>query len=239
MNISILAKVTYVLAMRVARSLAQWSGVTNALKKRLPNREAHWWLSLFAIHDIDAMIELDVPWWSYTAIESVSTFLAKLPNAHVFEYGSGASTIWLAKRAQHVTSIEHDADWFEIILDRSKTFPNIDLKLIKPDDKYNNNYGSQKATGQSFLKYVTEIENVGGLFDLIVIDGRSRVSCLQHALRHITPGGMIVFDNSDRKEYKDHISAANGQIHTYRGRAPALPYLNQTTVIYANSGDIQ
>ena len=229
---SFIVKATYVKAIRLTGFIAQITGIKDALIRRLPSRSVHWWLSLFAVHDIDAMIQLDVPWWSYSAIDEVESFLARRPNARVFEYGSGASTIWLAKRAKQVISVEHDQEWFSIISDRSISTTNIHLKLAKPDSEYNADFISKRAIGYSFKDYVTEIENAGGVFDLIVIDGRARVACLQYALRYMAPGGMIVFDNSGRNEYRHALSGVKADLNTYRGRVPALPYPDQTTLIY-------
>ena len=51
----------------------------------------HW------VHDPLALAELGVPWWTYRAIDIVDAWLtAHVSPVRVFEYGSGASTIWLA-----------------------------------------------------------------------------------------------------------------------------------------------
>lgn len=239
MSASRVAKSAYVSTLRGVRGLARATGIYGALQRRLPDRGAHWWLSLFAIHDIDAMVDLDVPWWSYDAIDKVDAFLAERPKARVFEYGSGASTIWAARRAYHITSVEHDADWYPIISGRLKPFSNVDLKLIEPDTDYDAAYGSTKPgnTERSFRSYVTSIEDAGGPFDMIVIDGRARVACLRQALDYLAPGGIIVFDNSGRREYRAPIEAVKGQVDTYRGRVPSLPYYDQTTLIMPDAAN--
>lgn len=227
------AKSTYVFVMRALRTLAKTTGIYQALENRLPNRRAHWWLSLFAIYDIDAMVKLDVPWWSYDAIDEVNTFLAGRPKARVFEYGSGASTIWAALRAEHVTSVEHDESWHPIISNRLREFDNVDLRLMPPDDTFHADFGSQKPgnASRSFKAYVSAIEDSDTPFDLIIIDGRARVACLKHALGKLADDGMIVFDNSGRSEYRDPINSLNAHVQTYRGRVPSLPYPDQTTLI--------
>ncbi len=233
MTASRIAKSAYVSTLRGAGKIARIAGVYSALQRRLPDRRAHWWLSLFAIHDIDAMVDLDVPWWSYDAIDKVDAFLAQRDYPRVFEYGSGASTIWAARRAHHVTSVEHDVDWHPVISNRLSAFSNVELRLIGPDANYNPEYGSKKPgnTSRSFENYVTAIEGAEGPFDVIIIDGRARVACLRHAIAHVAPGGMIVFDNSGRREYRRPIEAVKAQIKTYRGRVPSLPYPDQTTLI--------
>jgi len=52
-----------------------------------------------------------LPWLNYPAIQ----FLDKrISEEHtIFEYGSGNSTEWLAKRVDTIVSVEHDLDWSE------------------------------------------------------------------------------------------------------------------------------
>lgn len=233
MSLARRAKSAYVAILRGARGIARTTGLYRALERRLPNRKAHWWLSLLAIHDIDAMIELDVPWWSYDAIDQVAAFLKDRPGARVFEYGSGASTIWLARRAGPVISVEHDADWYPIISERTKEFANIRLDLIPPDRDFDAEFPSCRAgyTGRSFKDYATSIVQAEEPFDLIIIDGRARAACLEQAIEHLAPDGMIVFDNSGRQEYHASINAVAGDTRIFRGRVPSLPYTDQTTLI--------
>lgn len=64
--------------------------------------------SLFTIYDVDDLIWLDLPWRTFHSIGFIERFLAKKTNASGFEFGSGASTIWLGRRAEMVVSVEHD-----------------------------------------------------------------------------------------------------------------------------------
>ena len=45
----------------------------------------------------------------------------------VMEYGSGGSTAWYGRRVDHVTSVEHDPQWYDAV---KRTIPaNVDLVL--------------------------------------------------------------------------------------------------------------
>lgn len=198
-------------------------------------RLKHWLYSLPAIHDIDALVALDVPWWTYDAIDKVEAFLAGRPKARVFEWGSGASSIWLAKRAGQVTSVEHDAEWFPIVQNRLKAHTNHVLLLVTADAKPSADprYGSDKEgyAGQSFEAYCRAIDEGEALYDLIIVDGRARPACYHHALQRLRPGGMIVFDNTNRARYRRAIDASGAPAHHYRGLAPSLPYPDCTSLI--------
>src|SRR3989339_318086 len=54
-----------------------------------------------------------IPWVTYSFIDFISERLNT--NMDIFEYGSGNSTLWYAKKVSSVTSVEHDKKWFEKI----------------------------------------------------------------------------------------------------------------------------
>ena len=39
------------------------------------------------------------------------------------------------------------------------------------------------------------------VFDLVMVDGRARNSCIWHARRKVKPGGYLVLDNAEREKY--------------------------------------
>ena len=224
----------YVRAVRAAGSLLGAVGVLSLLERRgQRSRVATWLRSLFAIHDIDELARLDVPWWTFDSVDRVADFLARRPGARVFEWGSGASTLWLAARAGSVHSVEHDAGWAEALLPRLPA--NVDLVVVSPTPSPAPVIGSAKPghAGLDFSSYVAAIDGVDGAFDVIVIDGRAREACLQRAITRLAPDGLIVFDNVDRQRYRDAIGTLGGQVEvtTTRGLTPALPYPTRTALL--------
>jgi hypothetical protein len=53
----------------------------------------------------------ELPWISYSAIQALNNFLS--PNSRVLEFGSGMSTIWYAKHAGIVYSVEDYRPWYD------------------------------------------------------------------------------------------------------------------------------
>lgn len=219
-------------------------GVMAKLEQRKhKSRTAHWICSLFAIYDIDALIKLDVPWWTYDAIEEIEKILETKPNATVFEYGSGASTVWLARRAKSVTSVEHHPDWHAHVRTKLETIDGlapVDLRLVEVDKTraHDDIYLAQKEgeKGSSFENYAREISNPSGqLYDIIVIDGRARSACLKHAVTALSQDGVIVFDNSHRKRYQRAINSSGMSAKKFRGLTPALLYPDETTILELRS----
>ena len=211
-------------------------GVLRWLERRAASsRRMHWLRSLFAIHDIDGLVALDVPWWTYDAIDEVDAFLAKRPDAKVFEFGSGASSIWLTKRAESVISVDHDADWYPVVKERIDGFAHSQLLLVPRDETAAKDvlYLSQKQgqEGDSFLTYASTIDATDELYDVIVIDGRARQACLKHAIAHMAPDGLIVFDNTKRARYREAIARSNLKVRYLTGRTPSLPQTDETALL--------
>jgi predicted O-methyltransferase YrrM len=198
------------------------------------HRVRHWAHSLTKVHDAQAMVELDVPWWTYRAIDAVETWLAARQRpVRVFEYGSGASTVWLARRADEVHSVEHDARFAARLRPMLAPYPHVTLHVIEPVHANPPAVPSAKSgyAGLDFSDYVAAIKHVPGTFDLVVIDGRAREACLGAALPRLAPGGVIVYDNTRRARYRRAIAAAGVTEHHFRGLTPALPYPDQTSLL--------
>ncbi len=144
---------TYVGAMRKGRDVARKTGVLEKLEAR-PTRRNLWLRSLFAIYDFDDLSRLDLPWWTFDAVREGDSFLRARPDARVFEWGSGASTLWLSKRAGQVTSVEHDGEWHQMVQGRLEGVENVTLRHVAMQDA--GRVGSRKAgfAGQHFDRYV-------------------------------------------------------------------------------------
>ena len=227
-------KRAYVASLRAVRPIAAQIGLLDALERRAEaSRGALWLRSLFAIYDIEDMAALDLPWWTLAGVEEADRFLKSRSSARVFEYGSGASTLWLARRAASVVSIEHDSPWYDIVSKRLAGHGNATVRLIEADAKTVPGYVSEKDgwEGRSFRQYASAIDGEHGQFDLIVVDGRARPACLAHAVKKLAPDGMILFDNSSRNRYRKAIAASGLAARTYRGMTACLPYPDETTVL--------
>jgi hypothetical protein len=198
------------------------------------HRLRHWAYSLTRAHDSIGIAKLDVPWWTYGAIEEVEHWLAgREGDVRAFEWGSGASTIWLARRVASVSSVEHHREFGTMIQGQLKAWPNASLDIVEPVPNDSPAIGSAKEGhgGLDFSDYVRHVDSVGGMFDLIVVDGRAREACLSAALPHLEPDGIIVFDNTMRRRYRRAIAAAPVVERSFRGLTPTLPYPDQTSIL--------
>src|SRR3546814_191705 len=227
-------KRAYVSAMRGLGAGLYGSGLLDRNGPR-PRREiARWLESLFAIYDIEAMVRLDLPWWTLRAKRLVEHHLAARPEARVFEYGAGASTVFLARRARQVVSVEHDPLWYDVVSGKLKDLPGATLQLVEapaaaPSGGCRSSHPAWR--GRDFSDYVRAIDRHPGLFDLIVIDGRCRTDCLSAALPHVKPDGLILFDNAGRRRYRAALESCRLPRLLTSGLTACLPYPDPTLLL--------
>ncbi len=175
--------------------------------------------SQLAIVDLPRMVRLDVPWWNRRAALAVDRFLAEREQPAVFEFGSGSSTVWLARRAASVVSVEPHAEWANALSAPLRPYPQAEV-LVR----------SVHAGGGAFAAAIGERPDN---YDLIVIDGRERAACLHAALPHLKPGGIVLFDDSGRRRYRRAIRASGLVERRYFGAAFAKPYPDFTSLLQA------
>lgn len=226
----------YVGGWRAARSAADRSGLLRRLESARSPTARHM-RTMFAIHDVHDLGHLDLPWWTYPAIERVAAHLDRLEGrARVFEYGSGASSLWLGRRAAEVLTVEHDArfvDFLRPVLTGvpSVTLLNVPARPASPTSPARTPSQRKGYADMDFTAYVHSIDDVPGDFDLIVVDGRARTACLEQARSRLADGGMIIFDNSNRPRYRSSIAASGLHVDHLRGWAPCLPYKTETALL--------
>jgi Methyltransferase domain len=118
-----------------------------------------------------------VPWLAFPAIDYLELLIS---DRRVFEFGSGMSTLWFAKRCREVISVESDSHWHQVVNQQCRAMDNVRIS---------------HATSKE--DYLGAISTAGGKFDLILIDGLYRNDCLDLARPYLNPGGLLVVDDTD------------------------------------------
>ncbi len=158
-----------------------------------------------------------VPWFTYQMIDFLSERLKK--DMDVFEFGCGYSTFFYAAKCRSVKSVEHDLEWYYRI-DRIKP-ENVEISHIELV------YGGE---------YCSSVLKTDMLFDVICVDGRDRVRCACNAVKALKKDGVIIFDDSRRKDYKEayvYLKQQGFRRIDFKGLIPSLVNsLGCTSVFY-------
>jgi predicted O-methyltransferase YrrM len=129
--------------------------------------------------------ELKYPEYPWIVHEANLFLMSYLKKNHIcLEWGSGRSTRWIANRCAHITSIEHNDDWYLKTKESLKSFENclILKKSIKIEDEYTN---------------VIELFEDNSL-DICLVDGVERSMCALAVIDKIKSNGIILVDDIDR-----------------------------------------
>jgi len=157
-----------------------------------------------------------IPWVTYSFIDFIKERLHKQHT--VFEFGSGNSTFFYAKYAKKVVSVEHDKDWLKKIVEsKPENSEMIFCELVRDGE------------------YCRVPLTLKERFDIIIVDGRDRVNCCKQAVDALSDKGVVVLDDSERKDYSDGIDyllkKGFKQI-AFTGISPGLFYRKATSVFY-------
>jgi predicted O-methyltransferase YrrM len=171
-------------------------------------------------------LDLELPWFSYAAIDFLEAFLR--PQMQVFEYGSGGSTLFFAKRVKSVYSVEDNSNWFDLVSQRLKRhgLSNATLKLCPFDFK--------NPVGFESSPYLNSLADKN--FDVIVVDGSEewtqvRPACFQRAEAFMKKGGILVLDDSWRYQgLRENNSAREYRI--FQSVGPGRPGVTSTDVFF-------
>lgn len=163
-----------------------------------------------------------LPWMNYPVITFLKERLNK--DINIFEYGSGYSTRFYAKKVNTVTSLEYNQFWYTKI---KETLPsNVDLIYQETD-----------ING----KYCRAIHETEKRYELIIIDGDDRENCMKECISSLTDNGVVLLDDSQRKEYDDCIQKLEKsgfrRIH-FEGLKPKGKHMDRTTIFYRDENSL-
>lgn len=187
------------------------------------------------------------PWMTFQSAFLLDKNLS--PGDSVFEYGGGGSTLYFLDRGAKVVTVEDAPDWYMLLTEKikedglAKNWTGL-LKAPAPPvmpgendasdpDCYTSN--SKKYRNYDFTDYVRAIDHYPDRsFDIVVVDGRSRPSCIKHAVDKVKVEGYLVLDNTERDYYlreKTLRHLVNFKVILDEfGPTPGLPWFTKTTV---------
>lgn len=136
----------------------------------------------------------DHPFITETANLILSTYLR--PTDMGLEFGSGRSTLWLAKHVKHLISVEHDKEWYDRI---SKALKDNGIDNVTYYLREKNVLETlpiewdEKGPHSAYAKVLQDFAD--GSLDFVFVDGVYRSACALGAINKLRLGGFILIDN--------------------------------------------
>lgn len=156
----------------------------------------------------------EIPWFTYPSIEFIKQF--DLSNINVFEWGSGSSSVFFSKRVKSIISVEHDKQWFDLIISGLRE--------------------NQKLRFEHLSQYSDSIKKEKSKFDIIIIDGVRRFDCAKEAVNFLAENGCIILDNSDWYSYTSSYLRGFGLNQVdFHGFGPINNYTWTTSLFFHSS----
>ena len=162
-----------------------------------------------------------LPWIAWPCIDFMNDFLT--PERTVFEWGGGGSTLFFLKKGCRVTTVESSAKWV------GELEAQIDALGLKARKRWDLRYVPlTDGADPAFVDYIRQVGE-GAPWDLIMVDGWSRLDCLREGLRHVKVGGALVLDNANQKQFESVPSIMGSwERHRFRGLGVARSWVTQT-----------
>lgn len=182
------------------------------------------------------------PWLTFDAMDYLDSL--SLAGKRVFEYGSGGSTRYWLSRNMLCVSIEHDPDWFELVRIHIETTATIDYRLVQPQKSTTIDSSDiadpllylshlTRFQGYDFKNYTSQIDSFPDeYFDIVLVDGRARPSCIMHSAPKVKVNGMLILDNADRLYYTQKAGSflQNYSCLTFHGIGPVVHQMWETNI---------
>lgn len=163
-----------------------------------------------------------------------------------FEFGSGNSTLYTANKSTvaKVYSVENDRQWYQRIINTHNK--KIEIQYTNTNSSLNSYGKPTKIDKQKFAKYYQSYK-VSHNCNIIMIDGRFRVSCALDMFDKINENVIVLFDDFNNRmnkygvvlKYYEVIEKGDRIIILRRKRNDDIDRneLNKDKVIYATNAD--
>jgi predicted O-methyltransferase YrrM len=130
----------------------------------------------------------DSPWLAPDSVRLLNELIK--PTDIGLEFGSGRSTNWLAQRMQHLTSVEDNKAWFDIVDTQLKGSNRSNVDYLFKDSQNNG-----KPENSDYCKVVEKFSDHS--LDFVLVDGSHRGILMLLCAPKVKVGGMLVLDNAN------------------------------------------
>lgn len=127
----------------------------------------------------------DDPWLTRDANVFLAQWLKSTDRG--MEFGSGRSTLWLARRVAHLTSTEENPQWAERVRTMLAAAGVVNVTHLDIA------HGAGSEPSAQYISILAQIPD--GSLDFCLVDGELRDICAKAAIPKVKPGGMLIVDD--------------------------------------------
>lgn len=152
-------------------------------------------------------------WLNFAALDFLRQNLSS--GDKVFEYGGGGSTLFFLRRTAFVATVENDREWFGILSAKIKEYElthwqgffivgavvstDNTRRAEEPNHYKSNTSGQENLSYEEYAKAILQFPEE--YFDVVLVDGRARPSCVAESFSRLKSGGLLIVDNMERPYY--------------------------------------
>lgn len=162
-----------------------------------------------------------IPWYTYPSIDFLKSRLYE--DRMILEFGGGQSSLWWAKRAKGVVTLEGDREWHDKI--RQNMPDNVELHYVSME---NSSVNVSQVNGVLKSKAYSQ-------YDVIIIDGLYREEMIQIAIGLMTDDGMIICDNAESYGFYEGFKETGLSRVDFVGNAPGIVLPHCTSIYFKPS----
>ena len=133
---------------------------------------------------IDPKLGILEPWYTNDAVDRIRSF--DLSDKVVMEWGGGASTLWWARMAKEVYSVDHNVEWWENTKQMIAEYRLQDKAQIRYIPTHE---GDQSDFRDSYIRQYPNIKP-----NICIVDGVHRFECAEYAVKVLKPK-LLIIDN--------------------------------------------
>ena len=162
-----------------------------------------------------------IPWYTYPCIDFLR--YRNYDTKYVLEFGGGQSTLWWAKRAKRVITLEGDLEWFDKV--KAQMPENVDINYVSME--------SAAMNVAQVKKVLSSKEN--SRYDVIIIDGLYRFEMIEIARNRIAEDGIIICDNAEGYGFYEGFKESGLNRVDFYGNAPGVVLPHSTSIYFKAS----
>jgi hypothetical protein len=159
-----------------------------------------------------------LPWYTYPMIQFLD--YRDFSGKRVLELGAGQSTLWWAKRAASVVSIESNCEWHDRL---ANSLPvNVELHYVSNDSR------------DAYLAGVAEVlaKQSDARYDVVILDDEYRADLVPFVLGVLAENGALICDDAESYGFFEATRDLDVQRVDFFGFSPGVVLPHSTSLAF-------